>query len=369
MRAELSVADLFAGAGGFSLGFYLADFRIIAALDHNPWRKETYTSNIKVEKFILADVREFDFSLFYGADVLIAGPPCRPYSRANRLNSGSSHPDYGLESLFAEAALEVKPKVAVMEEVVSRLLNIGEVKRNLKRGGFSCKHLIVDFSEFGVPQLRRRVLLVASRGLPAEAIIGRLAKFKCSAPAVKDAFGDLPLKPTYVEECKVNGKGWLRPFNGILLNHECSRHKEDTLRLMRVIPPGYNLKMAAKAGFLPPKLAEAANRRHSYKYRRLEADKPAPTLTHPRASMILHPAAHRILTVRETARIQSFPDWFRFKGSLDEKYRQVVDAVPPKFSLFLAQSIVSALHRRSTCQPGTCYTAASWGGILQKQNL
>lgn len=369
MNMSLSIIDLFAGAGGFSLGFHLAKYNIIAAVDYSAWRKETYTANIKVEKFILADANEVDFSMFCGADVLIAGPPCRPYSLANRLNPGSAHPDYGLEVLFADAALEIKPKVAVMEEVRSRLLNLREVERRLRLGAFSLRRTIINFSKFGVPQQRKRVLLIACRGFSPEAIINRLLRFDQPAPSVKHVLGDLPLEPTYTEESMVKTEGWLRPYNGILLNHECSRHRSSTVSLIRAIPQGYNLRRAAREGLLPKSLAKSVCKRHSYKYRRLHPDRLAPTLTHPRASMILHPVADRILTVREAARLQSFPDWFRFKGPLDEKYRQVVDAVPPLFSLFLAFSIASALDRRNTRQLRTPYTVASLGGILQMQSL
>ena len=369
----MRVADLFAGAGGLSLGFYLAGFELVCAIDVNPYRRETYTSNIKVERYVVADITRVDPSILGGVDVVVAGPPCRPYSVANRVRPGTRHPEYGLERLVVNFALAVKPKVVVVEEVLGKHLKLGRAAKRLRRKGYSCEMIVVNFLDFGVPQSRKRIILVASRDFDASRIFSRLMSYVTPGPNVGVAIGNLPLEPTYREEAEVHAEGWLYgQYDGVLLNHEASRHRKSTIELIKMIPPGYSLRRMARKGLLPPKIASRALKRHSYKYRRLDPNKPSPTLPHPRASMILHPKAHRILTVREVARLQAFPDWFKFKGPLDDKYRQVVDAVPPRFSYCLAVAILASLNGSNTYTgllQGIRCTWDSWIGIQPLQSL
>ncbi|MCC6004101.1 MAG: DNA cytosine methyltransferase [Thermofilum sp.] len=344
------VADVFAGAGGLSLGFYLAGCELALAVDVNPYRRETYETNMRVGKFVVADVRALDFSAFKDVDILLAGPPCRPYSCANRLRPGPLHPEYGVESALAELIEAAKPKVVVVEEVLSAKERLLRLVERLSALGYDHALRKVDFYEYGVPQRRRRAFLIGARAGRAARIFALLRKMKTPGPTVGEAIGDLPLSPAYAEEKWVDEPGWLYGrYTGLLLNHETPRHRETTLRVIRAVPPGYSLRRAAREGRLPPDLAKKASERHSYKYLRLDPTKPAPTLPNVRASMVLHPRADRVLTVRETARLQAFPDWFRFKGPLDEKYRQVADAVPPLFSHFLALAILKFLGAARSC--------------------
>ena len=354
----MNVGDVFAGAGGLALGFYLVGFSMVIAVDVNPYRRETYTSNIEVSEYIVSDVKSLDPKVFRGVDVLIAGPPCRPYSRANRLRVGEGHAEFGLEWAVVEITREVRPRVVVVEEVPSALNRLERVGVALAKAGFSYALKVINFAEYGIPQARKRGILVATRGFSAVKVFNVLYHFRSQAPTVGEAIGDLPLEPTYKEEEYINAVGWLTGrYVGRILNHECTRHKDRTIELIKKIPEGCNLRKAAILGLLPPELAKTAVKRHSYKYRRLDRHSIAPTIPHPRASMVLHPRADRILTVREVARLQAFPDWFRFKGPLDDKYRQVVDAVPPRFSYYLALSIASLLNIRIR---GLLYTPRTW---------
>jgi DNA (cytosine-5)-methyltransferase 1 len=333
----MHVADVFAGAGGLSLGFYLAGCELALAVDANPYRRETYETNMKVGKFVVADVRSLDTSALGDVDIFLAGPPCRPYSCANRLRPGPLHPEYGIESTLTELVAAAKPKVVIVEEVLSAKERLLRLANSLSELGYDCALKKIDFYECGVPQRRRRTFLVAARVGRAAKVFALLRSMKTPGPTVGEAIGDLPLNPAYSEEAWVDEPGWLYGrYTGLLLNHEAPKHKETTLLVIRAVPPGFNLRRVANEGRLLPDLAGKASKRHSYKYLRLDPTKPAPTLPNARASMVLHPHADRVLTVRETARLHAFPDWFRFKGPLDEKYRQVADAVPPLFSYFLA---------------------------------
>ena len=346
----MHVADIFAGAGGLSLGFYLAGCELALAVDANPYRRETYETNMRVTRFIVADVRFLDPTILGGVDILLAGPPCRPYSSANRLRPGPLHPEYGTELLLAELVAASKPKVVIVEEVLGAKERLLRLAGQLSALGYDCALRKIDFHEYGVPQRRKRAFLVATKVGKAARVFALLGRAKTPGPTVGEAIGDLPLNPAYAEEAWVDEPGWLYGrYTGLLLNHEAPRHREATLRVIRAVPSGHSLRSAAKEGCLPPDLAGKARERHSYKYLRLDPTKPAPTLPNARASMVLHPRADRVLTVREVARLHAFPDWYRFKGPLDEKYRQVADAVPPLFSYLLALATLRFLGVARSC--------------------
>ncbi|MFP3200620.1 MAG: DNA cytosine methyltransferase, partial [Thermoproteus sp.] len=115
-----TVIELFSGIGGLGYGFAKAGFVIEVAVEHSSARAEVYKSNIRPRRMLASDVRAVDLAKYRHVDVIIAGPPCRPYSLATpRFRRGTTHPEYGLDAEVARAAAEVEPKAVVVEEVPS----------------------------------------------------------------------------------------------------------------------------------------------------------------------------------------------------------------------------------------------------------
>jgi len=114
----MSVVELFSGAGGLGLGFKAAGYSVELAVDADCRRVETYKANVEPKKALCADVRGLDFSRWRGIDVMLVGPPCRPYSSATPPSKkGAAHPEYGLDAEVLRAAAEVWSRVVTVEEV------------------------------------------------------------------------------------------------------------------------------------------------------------------------------------------------------------------------------------------------------------
>ena len=332
----MKVIDLFSGIGGLGLGFRQAGFTIEAAVDVDQRRASAYGRNIKPRRVIASDVRGVDFSQFRGVDVIIAGPPCRPYSIATpRAKRGTNHPEYGLDLEVLRAVREVRPRAVVVEEVPN--WNPEPLARGLEGLGYSVAYRLIPFSEYGVPMMRRRWIVVALRGGSASAVFSRLEELREPPPRPIDLIKDLPPDPCGEDPCIYNG--------AVVLNHVNYSINSRIKELIPKIPPGYSLVTAHRAGFIDAsKYVKDINKKHSYWLYRMHPTEPMPTVPHPRRSMLLHPIYDRMITVRELARLYTYPDWFDFRPlSIDGMYRAITDSVPPKFSLRLAEALAEVL--------------------------
>lgn len=403
-KIELKFGDLFAGAGGLSLGFLLANhpnliYRPLFAIDNDCNALQGYHDSLKwlstsapevvpsVPSTYVRDIQRLNakailrlFKLKKGdLDLLIGGPPCQGYSSANRQSTQSSKSDKNrLSKIFFDILEELLPKMFLIENVqgirwtqptpemrlqTSQLAlfstdtyNIGSVQSFIiERAlslGYTIWHDVLNAVEFGVPQTRYRFFLFGIRSdIASNPKDVQLSKYLegLKAPekvTVGEAIDDLPALQ--------NGEIWqgtsyqpgtnsfiqsMRRFmvNGDLSDHFTTKHAEYVIDRYKKIPEGANWEAIRD---LMNNYSKIDNT-HSNIYRRLRRDSPAITVSHYRKSMIIHPIQHRGLSFREACRLQSFPDWYRFYGSQDQRQQQIANAVPPILASKIAHAIAS----------------------------
>jgi DNA-cytosine methyltransferase len=400
----LNLVELFAGAGGMSLGFLLAEhqrahYRLIFSGEVNPIYTETLRRSFTAlsstkggqlpELLEPVDLRsrktaekvESVSASFGGVHVLIGGPPCQGFSSANRNSWHSTNPNNDLVTVFMRYVEKLQPLVFLLENVQgilwtpakgtgeSRPTVVKTIARRMERAGYLVFPKLLDAVWYGVPQYRSRFFLLGiHRDLGYQASdFGDFGPFPLPTNGpntglpyvtVRDAISDLPKISNGEQRAEIEydepGREKLRanPFlqavrshapRGVVLDHVTSRHADYVIERYRQIPPGGNWQDIA---------AELTNysdieRTHSNIYRRLTWDEPSITIGHYRKSMLVHPSQHRGLSLREASRLQSFPDWFRFAGSsgngnggLMHMQQQLANAVCPLVARAIAHRIL-----------------------------
>ncbi len=378
MEFEISirVLDLFSGIGGLTLGFENSGFETLLALDFDKNIKETFEKNFHKIDFINEDIRKVNLleilqskNLSDSVDLIVGGPPCQGYSMANRKQI-IDDPRNMLFMEFFKSVKNLKPKCFLIENVSGfnnkniEFNNKSETVSNtlvnlFKDINYEIKFISFDAQKLGVPQLRKRVLVIGTN-LDNKKIhlkndkIGNLKDtsyfindskninvdqynlFKNDLPKtpnIWDSLSDLPIissgengneKP-YIHSPKNNYQKYLRVNSNEVYNHISTLHSEDAIMRMKMIKQGQNFRD------LPTQLQTKSV--HSGAWGRLEPEGLSPTITTrfdtPSVGRVIHPFQNRSLTVREAARIQSFPDNFIFYGSRTSQGKQVGNAVPP----------------------------------------
>lgn len=350
-KIQLNALDLFSGAGGFSEGMKNAGFNVVAAIEFNAQIAETYKFNHPNTKMIIDDIRNVSenqiHKLFHesniSCDVIFGGPPCQGFSMAgNRIRSGFSFLEDERNYLFKEYIRMVtylKPKVFILENVPGILnYNNGNVKNEIydafKKLGYNISSKILCAADYGVPQLRNRAIFIGNRiGIDSNSLFPKPLKTPSTYTTIRDAISDLPPlkagcgseKTPYMTLPTTEYENRLRSKSGIVFNHISSHHKEETLKILSMLKEGQSMKD------LPEKYRTKSV--HSGAYGRMIYDKPSYTLTTrintPSVGRITHPEQNRTITPREAARIQSFPDDYKFIGNITSIGMQIGNAVPP----------------------------------------
>lgn len=351
-RAGLFIADLFAGAGGLTEGFRQDGFSPVVAVEHDKWAARTYAANFG-DHVLACDIENVAVRRVRGAliwsgfgvfgepvqfetpeiDVLVGGPPCQGFSPLGRMNDWNyNDPRNKLWKHYARILDTVRPKVFVIENVpeLRKSAEFLALERHLTRnfGGYQITHDVLNAVHYGVPQARRRAIVIGSRiGTPClpPAVIERRT--------VRDAIGDLPLVP--------DGINW----------HVARNPRPSSLERYAAVPPGGNrFDLLRNRRDLTPDCWVRKTSGSTDVFGRMVWDEPAPTIRteffKPEKGRYLHPEAHRPITIREAARLQTFPDGFVFVGSNVQVAKQIGNAVP----IALAQRI--ALQVRSTLRTG-----------------
>lgn len=281
---------------------------------------------------------------------------------ANVNSDSAEHPLNDLPSRFLEIVEEIDP-AAVLIENVPRLLTIagGEFKESiigrLESLGYNVTHGIIKAEEFGVPQKRRRVFFIGHKSIEPQLPDPQDVNHDFELPvSVNRAISDLPELPTggggeiemrysanisevskYVKEMRRNEE------EGLLMNHRTTKNQEKTYRRFEHIPQGGNWRD------IPEDLMgnySDRQRTHDHIYQRLVGDEPSKTVANFRKQMIVHPNQDRLLSVREAARLQSFPDNYHFKGdSFNARQQMVGDAVPVKLAYAIGKYLKDITSR------------------------
>lgn len=388
----MRVLDLFAGAGGFSLGFEAAGAEIVAAIEIDKWASDTLRLNHPKTKVVTADITTYSIGKIvedFGSlkiDTIIGGPPCQGFSVANRKAGDPKDPRNSLFQDFIRFVETLKPSVVVMENVPNLLkakTGSGEkvidvILSEFERNGYTAKYQVLNAAEYGVPQLRKRLIIIANNtgnhpGFPmpthylhehGESLLDDSLK-----PAVTtlDAISDLPLvharegseempyefPPTNEYQKK------LREGSDKVFNHKAMNHSAKMVERFKHMPVGVKFEDIPEN--LRPRKRNGDGETGNFfgqNNRRMRGDAPCHTIAASFYANFIHPVLDRNFTPREGARIQSFPDSYRFLGKptvVSRKllaregreselylcqYNQIGNAVPPLLAENIARKIL-----------------------------
>jgi DNA (cytosine-5)-methyltransferase 1 len=351
MPTHFIVADLFCGAGGLSLGFREAGFETVAAADFNDAAIETYRANVGQHSV------KHDLSQLLSlpkVDLIIGGPPCQGFSSAGMRKLGDSRNT--LVSAFASHVTCYRPSAFVFENVEGFLTTdsgnyIFDLLEPVIRAGYRLHVRKVNAANYGVPQHRKRVLAIGGLGWdptfpePTHTAFGapgarRAVKHLPHTQTLEEALTDLPLAA--ILPPGVPQGHYYKPLDGV------------DLERARALKPGETMRD------LPEELHHDSYRRRAFRrvmdgtptekrggapagIRRLRPDEPSKAITGGARSEFLHPFEHRPLTMRECARLQTFPDDFEFRGSPSDQGQLIGNAVPPGLAYVVASQLLRDL--------------------------
>lgn len=360
----LNVIDLFCGCGGFSYGFSSAGFNVALGIDMWSDAIVTYLHNHPNAKAINEDITNVTASQLLEkaelsadeVDVIIGGPPCQGFSISGKRLIDD--PRNKLYKSFVEMVTEIKPKMFVMENVPGMLsMGKGAVKEQViedfKNAGYVVESKVLTASDYGVPQARRRFFIV---GINPDKIKNTV-KFVFPNPTngdgeglqpyvtCRDALSDLdfisdevplPEKSSYKFSPQSRYQELMRQRSSILLNHVATIHTSKTKEIIAMVPDGENYKS------LPKELWQT--RKVHIAWTRMNSKKPCFTIDTGH-NHHFHYRANRVPTVRESARIQSFPDDFEFIGIKTSQLKQVGNAVPPLLAEAVAKEVRKVIEK------------------------
>ena len=347
------VIDLFAGCGGLSKGFVDAGFSIVVGVDNDDSALGTFkrnhgnavTLNVDLcteDSFFQID-RVVDNQII---DVVIAGPPCQGFSLTGPRNFDD--PRNKLYLAVFEAIKRYTPKVFIIENVPGMAtLYKGEIKAEIMRRftelGYNVECDVLCAADYGVPQIRKRLFFFGIKdgvGVPEfpRPIINSENYVTC-----KQAISDLPSRipepnnhwhgleeDKYINDPHTEYQRKMRGNCNVLYNHVATNHKQFVIDTIALVPEGCNYKALPKGVGESRKFNEAWTRYHG--------DKPSKTVDTGHRNHF-HYKYNRVPTIRENARLQSFPDDFVFYGSLNSMHRQIGNAVPVKFAEVIAKCV------------------------------
>lgn len=348
---DLTVLDLFCGAGGLSLGFVRSGFRVISALDYNAVAVETYNSNLGQHAKVM------DLGKVAGlakADVIAGGPPCQGFSSAGLRRTGDHR--NSLVSVFANIVKNQKPKAFVFENVEGFLTaedgaHVLELLNPLLEVGYQIHLRKINAANYGVPQHRKRVIAIG--GLGWEPLFPEPTHTAFGAPGSHLASQHLPLTPTLMgalaklSEPAVTPPGvpqghYCRPLEGLDYERACALKPGET---MRDLPEQLRHGSFSRRANRRVMDGTPTERRGGAPagLRRLRGDQPSKAITGGARGEFIHPIQHRPLTIRECAVLQTFPDDYVFLGSPTEQAQLIGNAVPPKLASVIANSVADGL--------------------------
>jgi len=325
--------SLFSGAGGTDIGLHYAGFKTLLANDIEKNAVETFWHNLDKEKSVAVcgDITTIKLPTFKGKKIhlLTAGFPCQPFSNAGD-RMGTSDPRGQLYMSVLKAVDHFKPEVVLLENVrgITTSLHEGKlviekIMRNLEEKGYKVSFKLVDASDYRVGQRRLRLL-----------IVGTKKKTYFIFPSAKEKDGLLMVQILGISSIGIpNGEERLKLSPG-------------TESMLKLVPPGGSWKDVPYGKLTPrfKKIRDNMKKYHAPKfYRKFTKNDICGTMTAaftPENSCVWNPCSDKLMTVRDCARIQSFPDWFEFRGStLRSKHKQIGNAIPPRLAYEIGLAI------------------------------
>ena len=380
----MKLVDLFAGAGGLSCGLNMAGFTSLFSAEIHPTYAGSFAHNHPGTEVVTGDIRELaaeDILLRTGLqvgelDLLAGGPPCQGFSINAPIRSLDDQRNH-LFLDFLRIAEALRPK-AILIENVPGIVSLGKgtvvsaIYQHLQQMGYTIDHRILFAGHYGVPQLRFRTVFIALRDggsiefpepshnatavanfAGAKELCLKIAPLFAQAlkkpTTVWDAISDLPELALgqmldnidYPSPPQSEFQQILRADSRKIRNHGCAKLGKANLERLRFIPQGGSWRDIPHE-LLPAGLQRARRSDHTKRYGRLHPDDLCSTILtkcDPHWGSFFHPTQDRAISVREAARIQSFPDHYVFTGSLTEQFEQVGNAVPPLMAKALGETI------------------------------
>ena len=394
---ELTFIDLFGAPGGMSKGFQMAGFKPLGMLDIFEDGVNTYRKNfpkVSEKNAVLADasmpniIKHFEKETGLkpsDIDVIVGGPPCQGFSTIGRVKIGSlvktgkregtnsdprfiDDPRNNLYKSFVKFVKHFKPKAVVMENVPGMMsYKDGDIASQIKNDLVKCGYKNTDYNvinaeNFGVPQKRKRIIFLGTRSgkkisfpvpthLKSDKNQQTIDSVK-SPVTVGDAFGDLPKlrlpergikvqdnPMEYISKPKNEFQKVMRANSNMLHNHITRWHRKNDITIFKTMKQGMKWKDLSDKH---RKLIGYDDSSFNDKWKRLVLDEPSWTVVahlQKDGYMYIHPKENRTVSVREAARLQSFPDNFIFTGSRGSQFKQIGNAVPPLFAKAIAENI------------------------------
>lgn len=343
------VIDLFAGVGGLSLGFEQKGFEVVLANEYDVSIAKSYMANHKNVNMIIGDITSLDLKDTFGkyvgtVDVIIGGPPCQGFSQKGQRKTIYDERNF-LFKYYVSVVKLVKPKYFVMENVPNLLTAengyfIREIEELFNKMDYSLEYGVLNASDYGVPQNRRRAIIIGKLNGNAP----KLPLPKGNRVTIWDAISDLAFLQSgegaeeqeyrYPEDSDY--EKMLRADSVSLFNHVATKHSSLALERLALIPPNAGREV------LPEE--HLTKSIYSGTWTRMRKNEISVTITTrfdtPSSGKFTHPFLNRAITVREAARIQSFPDNFHFIGNKGSQMKQVGNAVPPLLAAAIAEVIM-----------------------------
>ncbi len=348
--------EIFSGAGGLGLGASMAGIEIKCAIEKDIYSVETYKHNHPNINIINNDIRDVNTSELINIKpfIIFGGPPCQGFSLSNTKTRNDNNKNNQLFWEFIRFVEELKPDWFLFENVagITSYKNGETIKKlnNLfSESGYISKSAILFASEYGVPQARNRFFMVGNKHnidfqfpakhqnqITVQEAIADLPDLKNG-----DNFDELPYKISNTTEyAQLMRKNSVKSSQNYV-----SKNQDYIIERYKHIKQGQNWSA------IPENLMrnyKDVNNCHSGIYKRLEANKPSVVIANYRKNMLIHPFQDRGLSVREAARLQSFPDDYIFKGSLMHIQQQIGNAVPPLLAKAIFEQIIKTHNEWKT---------------------
>lgn len=343
-----NVIDLFCGCGGLSYGFEKAGFNILLGIDNDKIALNVFEHNHNGSKSICGDITELNYSDIKNLigekkiDIIIGGPPCQGMSLSGPRKFDD--PRNKLYLSYIRFVEQIRPKAFVIENVPGLVsLFKGQIKdsiiERLTNLGYNVQYHILCASDYGVPQSRKRVVFIGlkDKSFNFNSIIKKeLVTCKMALSDLPPLINELGEDPAeYETEVQNEYQKIMRENSEKVRNHIAAAHSEKVKHIISLVPDGGNYKD------LPEEYIKSRN--FHVAWTRFCSYKPAPTIDTGHRHHF-HYKYNRVPTVRECARLQSFPDDFVFEGNKTQQFRQVGNAVPPLMAQAIAEALLKYLE-------------------------
>lgn len=354
--SKYNVVDLFSGVGGLSYGFSkMPEFNILAANEIEKDISIAYTLNHPNVAMLNCDINQLTEEKFQEilkgkrVDLIVGGPPCQSYSTLGKRQMDERA---NLFMQYKRILTILNPKAFVFENV-SGILSMDKgrlferIKSEFESLGYQLKYKLLDAVDYGVPQHRERVILVGFKGEN---------KFEYPQPThgeglksyitLEEAIGDLPAiksgqtNNSFDSSVSNDFLNFVRNTNETMTEHSAPNNGEHLIKIMKALKDGQS------KDDLPEEIRPKSG--YGNTYAKLWWKKPSTTITRnfacPSSSRCIHPRDSRAMSIREGARLQSFPDDYKFYGSDGMKRLEIGNAVPPLLSKVIAEQMLKALE-------------------------